>query len=815
MKIATVILAASLVAGSSARADNFFELKIRPVLADHCLRCHGPERQRGGLRLDSREQALTGGDTGPAFVVGKPAESLLMKSVRHQDDLKMPPDGKGLTAEEIAALDEWIKTGAKWPAASAAGDGKPRYKPGTLGPEERTWWAIQPITKPTPPNVEASSPIDAFVNAARTKAGLKPSPQADKAMLIRRLTFDLTGLPPTPKAIQEFLNDDSEDAYAKLVDQLLAKPEYGERAARFWLDLVRYADSDGYREDKFRPHAWQYRDYVIRSYNADKPYDRFVKEQIAGDELYPNDPEALRATSYLRLWQYEWNQRDVLGQFTFILNDITDVTADVFLGLGMGCARCHDHKFDPILQKDYYRLQAFFANLDFRAEAVYDKPGEREAHDRRLAEWQAKSAEVRAKIEVLLKPIREREIKTAAGKFPTEIKAIFDKPAGERTPRERQLFDLAFRQVTLEFERAETKLTKEKKAEYEALAKLLEALAKAKPLEPLVEIVRDFPGEAAETLIPGKSKLGSIEPGFLTILDPEAVKVTPTAAGTGRRTALAEWLTMPSNPLAARVIVNRVWQQHFGKGISATPSDFGRLGEKPSHPELLDWLASDFVRHGWSIKRLHRMIANTDAYKQSSFAADPVTGKLKDPENRLLWKMPVRRLDAEQVRDTMLLVSAELSPNPIGLPVDAGKPVRSLYTRQMRNAPNALLAAFDSTDGLTSCACRNTTTTATQSLLLLNGEVVLARATAFAKSVLAEEPNDPIKRIRLAYQRVYGRLPNSEEEEAARKFLVAQARKTMGKDTKPTDPVTPAARVAAYVDFCHVLLNSSEFLYID
>jgi hypothetical protein len=808
-----IFLGIIFLIAAPVQADDFFEKKIRPVLVEQCFRCHGPERQRGGLRLDSREHALTGGDTGPAMVVGKPSESLLLKAVRHEEDMAMPPEGK-LTEDQIKALDEWIKNGAKWPESASAKSDKPRYKPGTMGPEERAWWAIQKVTKPSPP-IPASTPIDAFLDVAREKAGLKASSMADKATLIRRLSFDLNGLPPTPAEIDAFLADESNDAYDQLVERLLAKPEYGARAARLWLDLVRYADSDGYREDKFRPDVWQYRDYVIRSFNADKPYSRFVQEQIAGDELFPNDPDALRATGYLRLWQYEYNQRDVKGQFSFIMNDITDVTADVFLGLGMGCARCHDHKFDPILQKDYFRLQAFFSNVDFRQEAVFDSDHERAVYQSKLNAWEAKTAAIRGKMDAMVQSIREKEMKRAADIFPTEIQPIFKKSPKERTPREQQLYDLAFRQVTLEFERAGTKLPKDKKAEYEKLEKELAALSADKPGEPIMRIVRDLGTQPAETLIPDKSKLGPVDPGFLTIIDPDPAKIEPKSNSTGRRATLANWMTNSENPLTARVIVNRIWQQHFGKGIVATPSDFGRLGEKPSHPELLDWLTADFIENGWSIKQLHRRIVKTEAYKQSSFSNDPVTGKLKDPENRLIWKMPVRRLDAEQVRDAMLLASNELLPHAFGSPADASKPLRSIYTKQIRNAPNALLAAFDGTDGLTSCACRNTTTTATQSLLLLNGEDVLARASSFAKSVLAEEPKDAGKRVRLAYQRAYGRLPSTEEENAARAFLTSQARKAMGQKAKMSDPVTPEARVSAYVDFCHVLLNSSEFLYVD
>jgi len=787
-------------------ADDSFEKSVRPILTEHCVKCHGPDRQRGGLRLDTRDFLVRGGDTGTGAVPGKPDESLLLKAVRHQDGLDMPPKGK-VPEAQVAVLAAWVKAGAVGPKSAVAVEAK--YKPGTIGVEEKAYWAFQAPKRAEVPS--GANAIDHFIAAKLAAEGLKAAPPAEKLAILRRVTFDLIGLPPTPAELDAFCADQSPDAYEKLIERLLARPEYGERWATMWLDLVRYADSDGYREDKFRPHAWPYRDAVVRAFNSDKPFDRFATEQVAGDEAFPNDPDAVRATGYLRLWQYEWNQRDVRGQWSNIINDITDVTADAFLALGMGCARCHDHKFDPILQKDYYRLQAFFAGIDFPTEPVFDTAEKKSEYETRNREWEAATAAVRAKIDDLLRPIREKEMKAAARKFPEDVEAIFNKPEAERTPHERQIFALAFRQVTVEFERADTRLSKEKKVEYEALSKELTRLETTKPVKPLAMIARDLGPTAAETMLPVKPAV-AVDPGFPTVLGDLLPTIAPTATSTGRRSALAQWIVRPENPLTARVYVNRIWQQHFGRGLVATPSDFGRLGEAPSHPELLDWLATEFVRTGWSVKKLHALILQSATYRQAAVGA---AAAAKDPENRFLAKMPVRRLDAEQVRDAMLAVSGELKPVHEGPPQESSQPVRGIFTAHKRNTRDPLMEALDAADGLNSCARRNRTITATQSLLLLNGPEVAARSAAFAKRLLAAHPDDADLRVKLAYRLAYGRAPKAEELAGAKEFLNAQARQAMGKSASLKTPVTAPARLAAYTDFCHALLNSSEFLYVD
>ena len=805
MRAIPATLFAVLFAATAAADD--FESAVRPLLAEHCLRCHGPDRQRGGLRLDSRAAALAGGDAGPALVPGKPAESLLVKAV-HYDELQMPPAGK-LAEAQIAVLEKWVAAGAAW----GGNPGKPAAmavrKPGSITDADRAWWAFRTPKRTTPPDAGAGwarTPIDRFVAQRLADAGAKPAPVADPAALLRRVTFDLTGLPPTPAETAAFAADPSPAAYDRAVDRLLASPRYGERQARAWLDLVRYAESDGYRGDFARPHAWKYRDYVIDSFNSDKPFDRFAREQLAGDELYPGDPAAKIATGYLTLWPYEWNQADVVTQRSTILNDITDTTADVFLGLGMGCARCHDHKFDPILQKDYYALQAFFAGVRFREEPVFATPGAEAEYGRQYAAWDAKTGGLRAQIDAALAPSRAKWMAIRRERLPEPVRAVFAKPEAERTPGEQQVYELAYRQVQHEYDSAETRLKKGSpdQKEYQRLTKELAALKLPEPPSPLAVVAVDLGPKAAEVVIPGGRKSPVVvEPGFPTVLGLPAPAVTPRPDSTGRRAALAEWLTRPDHPLTARVAVNRAWQGHFGTGLVATPSDFGTLGDKPSHPDLLDWLAADFVEHGWSLKRLHRQIVTSATYRQSALAA-PVAG---DGENRLLARMPTKRLDAEQVRDAMLAASGELKLEGRGPAADPGTPKRAVYTRQKRNAPDALLAAFDAADGMASCARRNVTVTPTQSLLLLNGDAVSGRAAAFARRVMPADGRDAGRGVESAFRLAFGRPPTTEEASEARQFLLDQVGSAR--------LVTPERRLAAWADFCHMLLNANEFLYTD
>ncbi len=834
---AACLIHSALVSWTARAADPdaasraFFEKEVRPLLAENCVKCHGPEKQKGGLRLDSRESVLQGGESGPAVVPGKLDESLLVDAVRY-DGLQMPPTGQ-LKPEQVETLTRWVKIGAPWPEdghsaiPSASSATRNRSK---ITDEDRGFWSFQPVRRPEVPEVAdkswARNSIDRFVARSLEKAGLVPAPEADRRTLIRRVSFDLTGLPPASEEVEAFVQDPAPDAYEQLVERLLASPRYGERWARHWLDLVRYAESDGYRQDAYRPEAWRYRDYVIRSFNQDKPYDQFVTEQLAGDELDPGDAEMRVATSFLRLWPYEYNQRDVPGQWAAILNDLTDVTGDVFLGLGLGCARCHDHKFDPILQKDYYRFQAFFTPLLPRDDLFLTTPEETADNLVRRAAWDLLTADIREEIAAIERPFNEKGARDVFAKFTPELQAILHKPESERTAHEQQFAYMIARQLIEEGGKAETQIKGETRKRYEELKKQLASFDRyAPPPLPRAFTATDAGPMAPPTIIPGDRKQEDIVPGFLTLLDPEPASLetpAPEAHSTGRRLTLARWLTRPDNPLTTRVIVNRIWQYHFGRGLVATSSDFGRLGEPPTHPDLLDWLATEFVQRGWSFKQLHRLILTSATYRQSALRPMPEMARRIDPENRLLWRRDTTRLDAEEIRDAMLVVSGEWESVAGGPAVEASEPRRSIFTKAIRNTHDPLLDAFDAPDGSASTPKRNVTTTPTQSLLLINGSWTLDRARAFAERLRRRAPNDLARQVELAYRVAYGRPPEDAERDDALAFLDRQSCRSTNPASESAEceggepsAKRPDARFEAMVDFCHALLNSNEFLYVD
>jgi hypothetical protein len=778
VRVRTGVLALLSFFAVSALGASFEQ--AHSILQEHCFKCHShsADKIKGGLVLDSLDGVLTGGDSGPAIVPGDVQKSLLIQAVRYgNEELQMPPpkgEGKKLSENQIAILEQWVKDGAKWPGQT----GKPKRARGKITDEDRQWWAFQPLAKPAVPvNTDRSwarNEVDQFVFAKLRQSGLQPSTQAPRIALARRLYFDLWGLPPTPEEVDAFVRDSSPDAWGKLVDKLLASPRYGERWARHWLDLVRYADSDGYRIDDLRPTAWRYRDYVINAFNNDKPYDEFVREQIAGDEMTPRTPERLIATGYLRHWIYEYNNRDVVGQWNTILNDITDTTGDVFLGLGVQCARCHDHKFDPILQKDYYRLQAFFAPILPREDIDVATESERADFHTKNAAWEEKTREIRQQITELEAPWKKKADELILPKFIEETLALINKPIPERTPWEHQIAELAYRQVT--YEEYRMKITGADKEKHVALLKELGKFDELKPKPlPYALLVTDVGSTAPPLFIPKKSR-EPIEPGLLSVIDQKPLVIFPPFGmtnTTGRRTGLAKWLTQPENPLAARVFVNRVWQYHFGRGLVGTSSDFGRLGEKPSHPELLDWLARRFVEEGWSMKKLHRLLVTSAAYRQSSAGSFAEARKL-DPENRLLWRGPIHRLDAEQIRDAILASTGELQLEMGGPAVDAFKPRRSIYTKVMRNSRDPLLDVFDMPQHFSSTSQRDITTTPVQSLLLINSQYMLQRARALAGRLQRIDAESDAALVRSAYRLAFGRAPTSEEVSAGTEFLRAQ-----------------------------------------
>ncbi|MGI9108494.1 MAG: PSD1 and planctomycete cytochrome C domain-containing protein, partial [Opitutales bacterium] len=775
--VLTALAAGSLPAwaGDDAQAE-----KAVALLDSRCFKCHSHSagKNKGGLVMDSLAGLTTGGDGGAALIPGDPAKSLFLQNILSSDpDVMMPPKGDRLTKEEVSLLQDWVKAGAVWPKSRTKAPVAGRYLPGTIGAKEKAWWAYQPVKRPELPAGTSAHPIDRFVDARLAQEGLMPSAEADRAVLIRRVTFDTTGLPPTPAEVAAFVQDPDPKAYAKLVDRLLTSPAYGQRMARAWLDLVRYADSDGFRIDDFRPTAWRYRDYVIRAYNDNKPYDRFIQEQLAGDEMFPGDPAALTALGYLRHWIYEYNNRDARGQWENILNDLTDTTGDVFLGAGMQCARCHDHKFDPILQRDYFALRSFFNNTL----PVEDRPAwtarESAEHARKLAAWESRTQAIRDEIAALEKKYRETATRKAIEMFPDDVQAMINKPAAQRTPYEQQVAALAWRQVDYEYARLDRSIKGADSVKHADLKRQLAEHDKLKPEDPpFVLTIRETGAQGLDAVVPKKNTV--VPPAFLTVLSAsypaEPAVITPPADGatTGRRTALARWLTDKSNPFTARLAMNRLWQLCFRRGLAPYASDFGRLGEPPSHPELLDWLASEFVAKGWDQKAMHRLVLTSAAYRRSSQHPAPQAGQLKDPQNALLWRFQPQRLESEQIRDAVFAACGDLKTDKqAGPSVVYGEPVRSIFTRIMRNNRDPLADVFDAPQWFSSASSRDVTTTPIQSLLLLNSPFMLKRGEILAERIAKEAPGDEAAQVRRLYQVLYARAPSVAEAARAAAFL--------------------------------------------
>ena len=761
-------------------ADNDQAEKAVALLDSRCFKCHSHAagKNKGGLVMDSLAGLTTGGDGGAALIPGDPAKSLFLQNILSSDpDKMMPPKGDRLTKDEVSILDAWVKAGATWPKSRTKAPVAGRYLPGTIRAKEKAWWAYQPVKRAEPPAGKSAHPVDRFIDARIAQEGLTAAAEADRAVLIRRVTFDTTGLPPTPEDVAAFVKDAAPQAYEKLIDRLLASPAYGQRMARAWLDLVRYADSDGFRIDDFRPTAWRYRDYVIKSYNDNKPYDRFVQEQLAGDELFPGDPQALTALGYLRHWIYEYNNRDARGQWENILNDLTDTTGDVFLGAGMQCARCHDHKFDPILQRDYFALRSFFTNTLPVENRVAWTPKDAGEHARKLAAWEKETKTITDEIAALEKKYREKATNSAVKMFPEDIQAMIAKPEAQRTPYEQQIAALAWRQVDYEYARLDRSIKGDDSVKHADLKRQLAEHDKQKPEDPpFVLAVRETGAQGIDAVIPKKNTV--VPPAFLTVLSTsypaEPAVITPPADGssTGRRTVLARWLTQKSNPFTARLAMNRLWQLCFRRGLAPYASDFGRLGEPPSHPELLDWLAAEFMAKGWDQKAMHRLILTSAAYRRSSQHPSPKDGQLKDPQNTLLWRAQPQRLEAEQIRDAVFAACGDLKTDKqTGPSVVYGEPVRSIFTRIMRNNRDPLADVFDAPQWFSSASSRDVTTTPIQSLLLLNSPFMLKRGEILAARIAKEIPRDEAAQVRRLYQVLYARDPSASEAARAAAFL--------------------------------------------
>ena len=702
--------------------------------------------------------------------------------------------------------------------ASAAGSSalfKPPHRPDVPSVKDKAWCV---------------NPIDAFVLARLEAAGLAPSPPAEKLRLLRRVTFDLTGLPPTLDEQDAFLKDAAPDAYEKVVDRLLASPHYGERMATDWLDLVRYAETDGFKADDLRPEAHRYRDYVIRSFNADLPYDRFVRQQLAGDELEPDKADAMIATGFLRLWPDEYNAANLEQRRQEILDDVTDTTGLVFLGMTFGCARCHDHKFDPIPQADYYRLQAFFAPMQPRDDMPALDGPQRKDYQTRLAAWEEATKDIRKEMGSLVAGKREEARKNALMKFRAEIREAEQTPPEKRTPYQEIIARMAEQQMDRAAKDAASKLPTEQKKRYQELDAKLAATEPRRPEPPPTAMAVSDVGRMGPPTFrlqtgdwrKPKEEVTAGFPAFLGGGDAEPAPADPDT--TGLRSALADWLTRRDNPLTARVMVNRLWQHHFGVGIVATPSDFGVMGEAPTHPELLDWLAVEFVESGWSLKHMHRLMVLSAAYRQDSGVDpdDPRCAKALavDRDDHLLWHARRRRLEGEAVRDAMLSVSGELNLRMFGVsarpklpdrissyawkpdakPEDQDR--RSIYVFAKRNLRYPLFDAFDLPDMHNSCARRAVTTTAPQALLLLNGDFALERARRLGADLARQFPTDDAGLAARAYRLAWGRPAADDEVQLAVKFLAAQTAALHSRD-------------AAVADFCHALLNTNEFLYVD
>jgi hypothetical protein len=709
-------------------------------------------------------------------------------------------------------------------------------------PAQKSFWSLQPVSKPAVPAVKGKAwvrnPIDAFVLAKLEAKQLEPNTAADKLTLLRRASIDLTGLPPAQAEIQAFLSDHSPNAFEKVVDRLLASPAYGERWGRHWLDVARYADSDGFKADATRPNMWRYRDYVIQAFNEDKPYDRFVREQIAGDELYPGDPAALVAMGFNRLWTDETNAAGLLTRRQETLDDMTNVTGAAFLGLTFGCARCHDHKYDPILHKDYYRLQAFFANTSFGDGPLPIKDlAQRRVHDEQRAAWEEKTKDIRAEMSRIVEPLRKSKVEGGIKTFEDEVQAAILMDASKRDPFQQMMYHTAEPRITFDEEpdaRTLRGLKGDSGTRYNELKKQLGAFDSLKP-DPLPQgqFMIDIGATAPPvyTLKNGnvQAKGEEVQPGFLSILDPSDAVITRPArmSSTGRRSALAAWLTDPRNPLPARVMVNRIWHHHFGRGIVATPGDFGRRGERPTHPELLDYLTTYFVENGWSMKKMHRLILLSNTYQESSDSQARAAGM--DPENTWLWRFSRRRMEAEAIRDSMLSVSGLLNskmggpgvfpPVPSGVltelsataaaggwktekdPAESNR--RSVYIFVRRNLRYPMLQEFDAANTFESAHVRTNTVTPSQSLDLLNSDLVRDWARAFAGRVLGDggRTSDERGQVARAFKLAYGRDASAEEQKLAAAFLEKQT------------PVTGAP--AAFVDLCQTLLTSNEFLYLN
>lgn len=798
---ALVSLLALVVHAASQGQTVSFTRQIQPVLAARCFSCHGPDADEAGLRLHDRESALAELDSGEhAIVPGKPEQSALLTRINSPDpDERMPPEGEPLSAGEIEAFQRWIEAGAEW----------------------EKHWAFVPPQPNEPPSVEradwVANPIDAFILARLEANGLSPAEPADKRTLARRVYYDITGLPPTPAEMAEFLADERSDAYERLVDRLLASPRYGEKWARHWLDVVRYAETNSFERDAAKPFVWKYRDYVIRSLNDDKPYDQFVREQLAGDELEEVTPDSIAATGYYRLGTWDDEPADPLQSKYDDLDNIVSTTGQGFLGLTVGCARCHDHKIDPFPQTNYYGLLSFFMDV-----TSYALPHKRDAIHHSL--WDISEPDIKAERERLEATIGT--LQEAAREI--EQKAIKRMDAADQrrseTNERQKLLDEKLAQyfegneaerygaIAQQYQNAQSELKKIPPPDY------LLSLAKCDPHpKPMHVMLRGNPHALGDP----------VEPCFPDLFGDTAPKIPEVPNGArsaGRRKVLAEWIASSENILTSRVIVNRVWQHHFGRGIVRSANNFGRLGTPPTHPKLLDWLACWLPDHGWSLKALHRLILTSNTYRMSSHADEKALAV--DPSNELFWRFDIRRLSAEEIRDTVLMVSGQLNDKmygpsiypPLsqevlqtqsqpGLGWKTSKPReavrRSIYIHIKRSLIPPELAAFDFPDTDTSCEARFVTTLPAQALNLLHSEFMQSSAGHLVERVQKVAGEGLEQQVKYALQLTLCRQPDQE---------------TVDDSIHLIDRLISEHGVSndeAFRQFCLMALNLNEFVYVD
>lgn len=819
-------------AARAAQSAELFRQQVQPIFAANCVGCHGGQIQRGRLDLRTEEAILKGGTRGPSVVPGQPDKSVLYRMVAHQEEPAMPYGGDKLSDAEVAVIAEWI---SKMPptatAATHTETGPPVRQPGyKITEKDRQFWAfVKPVRSAVPAvknKAWVRNEIDAFVLAKLEANGLQPSAPAGPRELLRRVYFDLIGLPPTPEEMAAFLKNPSEQAYRQAVEKLLASPHYGERWGRHWLDLARYADSGGYEFDYDRPHAWHYRDYVIKAFNADKPYDQFIREQLANDQLVGADkPEALIPTGFCRNGPTVDNANNEETR-TDELDDMVATTSSVFMGLTVGCARCHDHKYDPIPQRDYYRLQAVFFPFK-KTEKTFATPAEQEAFKARNKEFDEKVRPFRQQIAEIEKPVREKLMRE---KVEFHVKLAKNSSGfGELTEEQfrTETAQRLKREVNLQAEEIEAELTPTDLQRRKELQKQMDALnnQRPKPLDAAMGVTDEEQPKQAYLLRRGdwRNKGEEVFPGV-----PVVVSDGNDLAPIKRRKQLADFIVSPENPLTARVAVNRIWQYHFSKGIVKTPSDFGATGDRPSHPELLDWLATEFVKQGWSWKAMHRLMLFSNAYRQASQFDEAKAAK--DTENRLLWRFNPRRIEAEVLRDSILAVTGKLNTEMYGpgvypridpdiintgsrprWPLDAKDEHatfrRSVYIFVKRSVLVPMLEVFDCPITVTPAPVRSTSTVSPQALALMNNQFVLEQAGYLAERLTKEAGAQARAQVRRGFQLALGRTPSLKEAQWAVDFIKTQ---TAGyierKHEKP--------EAAALRDFCHALINLNEFVYV-